>query len=276
MAHYVVNVSVAKGARRGLCLSGLLLALTLGGCMTDRDTTGSIATALPSSEVSLRSYAATWGRKHDADPGDRTAAINYARALRALTQYAQAVAVLENVAIKYPYDRQVLAAYGKALGDAGRLKEAADVLERAHTPDHPDWTVLSAQGTVADQMGDHAVALGYYQAALKIVPGEPTVLCNLGLSYALAKQLPLAEDTMRQAAASPRADPRVRQNYALVLALEGKFGEAEAVARHDLSSADATASVAAIRDMIAQSDTWSTIRKLGKKKPAATKASLPD
>ena len=278
MAHYVLNVSAAKGSRRRLYLGVLLLALTLGGCMADRDATGSIATALPSSEVSLRSYAAEWGRKHDTDPGNKTAALNYARALRALTQYAQAVAVLENAAIKFPYDHQVLAAYGKALGDAGRLKEAADVLGRAHTPDHPDWTVLSAQGTVADQMGDHAVALGYYQAALKIVPGEPMVLSNLGLSYALAKQLPLAEDTMRQAAASPRADPRVRQNYALVLALEGKFGEAEAVARHDLSPADATASVAAIRDMIAQSDTWSTIRKLdkiSKKKPAA-KASLPD
>lgn len=273
MTRYSFSRGAAKsGAARKLKAAGLMLALALGGCMTDRDVTGSIATALPSSEVSLRSYAADWGRRHDADPADKTAAINYARALRALTQYAQAAAVLESVAIKHPYDREILAAYGKALGDTGRLKEAADVLARAHTPEHPDWTILSAQGTVADQMGDHAAALGYYQAALKIVPGESTVLSNLGLSYALAKQLPAAEDALRQAAASGRADMRVRQNYALVLALEGKFGEAEAVARRDLSPAEASASIAAIREMIAQSDTWGAIRKLDRHKSTGAKA----
>ena len=252
--------------------AGLILTLALGGCVTDRDVTGSIAPALPSSEASLRSYAAEWGRKHDADPGDRTASINYARALRALTQYAQASAVLESAAIQHPYDHEILAAYGKALGDAGRLREAAEVLARAHTPEHPDWTILSAQGTVADQMGDHAAALGYYQAALKIVPGDPTVLSNLGLSYALAKQLPAAEDTLRQAAASQRADMRVRQNYALVLALEGKFAQAEAVARRDLSPSEASASVEAIREMIAQSDTWSAIGKPDRQKRAPGKS----
>ncbi len=254
---------------------GLLLALALGGCVSNSDVTGSIATAVPTSDGALRTYAADWGRRHDADPGDPVAAINYARALRGLTQYAQASAVLETAAVKHPYDREVLAAYGKALGDAGRLKEAAEVLSRAHTPEHPDWTVLSAQGTVADQMGDHAAALGYYQAALKIAPGEPSVLSNLGLSYALAKQLPSAEDTLRSAAASARADMRVRQNYALVLALEGKFQEAEAVARHDLGPADAAASIAAIRDMIAQSDTWSAIRKPDRRKAKLVEVAPP-
>ena len=124
-------------------------------------------------------------------------------------------------------------------------------------------------------MGDHAAALGYYQAALKIAPGEPSVLSNLGLSYALAKQLPSAEDTLRSAAASARADMRVRQNYALVLALEGKFQEAEAVARHDLGPADAAASIAAIRDMIAQSDTWSAIRKPDRRKARLVEVAPP-
>ena len=140
--------------------------------------------------------------------------------------------------------------------------EAADVLSHAHTPDHPNWSILSAQGVVADQMGDHAAAQGYYQAALKIVPGEPSVLSNLGLSYALDKQLDLAEQTMRQAVASPRADARVRQNLALVLALEGKFAEADDLEKHDLSPADAAANVAQIRQMIAQSNTWRDIQKL--------------
>lgn len=239
---------------------GVALLVVLGGCVTSQDQTGSTAAAaLPASPADLRAYAAEWGKRHDADPSNTAAAIAYARALRGLTQYAQAAAVLETTAIRNPRDLQVLAAYGKALGDAGRLKEAAAVLARAHTPEHPDWTILSAQGAVADQMGDHAAALDYYDAALKISPGEPMVLSNQGLSYALDKHLSQAEDCLRQAASSDRADARVRQNLALVLALQGKFAEAEAVSRRDLSPADATASVEAIRGMIAQSDTWSAI-----------------
>ena len=234
------------------------MALALGGCVTDGDATASVAAtaALPDNPAALRDYAATWGHKHDAAPDDVTAAINYAQALRGLTQYAQATAVLESVAARHPDDMPLLASYGKALADAGRPREAMAVLGRAHTPERPDWSVLSAQGTVADLLGDHAGAVNYYDAALKIRPDEPSVLSNLGLSYALAKDLPKAEEVMRLAAGNPRADMRVRQNYALVLSLEGKFKQAEGVAATDLSPADAAASVEAIRRTIAEDPRW--------------------
>jgi Flp pilus assembly protein TadD len=240
--------------------------LMVGGCSKSslNDITGSIGTptsALPSTEQGRREFTAEWGHRFDSNPSDKGNALNYARGLRSLTQYAQAVAVLQQAAVKHPNDLDVLGAYGKALADDGRLRQAADVLANAHTPEHPNWSILSAQGVVADQMGDHASAQNYYQAALKIVPGEPAVLSNLGLSYALDKHLDLAEQTMRQAVASPRADSRVRQNFALVLALEGKFPEAEAMEEHDLSPTDAASNVMQIRQMIAQSNTWRDIQK---------------
>ena len=243
--------------------AGLAVALSLSGCMTDRsDITGSVGTvAPPASDAALQDYTSTWSDRYKADPTNKAAAINYARALRAKTQYSQAAAVMENVAIKYPYDNDVLATYGKALADVGRFKEAADVLARAHTPENPNWSVLSAQGSVADQLGDHTQARAYYTAALKIKPADAHVLSNLGLSYALDNQLPRAESTMQQASQSEGADMRVRQNYALVLALDGKFAEAEQVAGRDLNPADAAASVASIRGMIAQSNTWRAIQQ---------------
>jgi Flp pilus assembly protein TadD len=118
---------------------------------------------------------------------------------------------------------------------------------------------------------------------LKIAPGEPNVLSNLGLSYALTKQLPLAEQVLRQAAASPRADSRERDNLALVLSLQGKFSEAEQVERQDRSAAAAAANVASIRQMIAQSNSWRDIQTLDARKrgvkpaagaPAAANAPL--
>ena len=270
MPRYAVSRCAANRDRR--CILGvvaLALAASLGGCMAAKEAPGSIGvTALPAPAAGLRDFAATWGRRHDADPGDVIASITYARALRGLAQYAQATAILETAAIKHPYDRAVLAAYGKALADAGRPREALEVLSRAHTPDKPDWSVLSAQGSVSDQLGDHAAAVNYYEAALKIRPGEPSVLSNLGLSYALARQLPQAENALRIAAADARADMRVRQNYALVLSLEGKFRQAEAIAATDLSPAAAGASVDAIRQMIARSETWRSIQKAGIAKDA--------
>lgn len=254
-------------------LAGLMAAVLLCGCQGAQmgDITGSIGQdgVLPSSAPELARYTDDLERRYSADPNNKQVALSYARTLRALTRYAQAVAVAQRLAAKYPKDREVLGAYGKALADAGRLREAETILPEAHTPEEPNWSILSAQGAVADELGDHEEAQGYYAAALKIVPDQPQVLSNLGLSYALAKQLPLAESTLERAAAQPGADQRVRQNLALVLALEGKFDAAQRVAQQDLSPVDAAENVASIRQMIAQVDPWDEIRKLDAKKSAA-------
>ena len=256
------------------------LCLAIGACKSvGGDVTGSIPTVdvqLPRSQGELRQFAEVWGKRFDANQKDKAAAINYARALRALTRYPEAAAVMRQIAIAMPNDLEVLANYGKALADAGRYGEAVQVLENAHTQERPNWSVLSAQGSIADQLGDHERAQAFYHAALKITPGEPSVLSNLGLSYALSKKLPAAEQTLRQAAGHSQADERVRQNLALVLALQGKFAEAEQVASRDLSPAEAAQNIAAIRRMTAQSNTWRDIKALDqagtRPKPAPARA----
>ena len=147
---------------------------------------------------------------------------------------------------------ELLGAYGRALADVGKHEQALEVLNRAHTPDRPDWRILSVQGAVLDQIGRHEDAQRYYATALRIVPDEPSVLSNLGLSYALAKNLPEAESDAAARGRAARADPRVRQNLALVVGLQGRFAEAEAIARADLPPEQAAANVAYLRQMLAQ------------------------
>ena len=161
------------------------------------------------------------GEKFRANPRDPDTAIRYARALRATGQRTQAAAVLETAALHNPNNRPLLGAYGRALADSGSFKQALDVLERAHSPDQPDWRVLSVQGAVLDQMGRHEEAQRYYASALKIMPDEPSVMSNLGLSYALSKDLKRAEETLRHASAKGSTDKRVRQNLALVVGPAG-------------------------------------------------------
>jgi Flp pilus assembly protein TadD len=228
-----------------------LRAATLGGCESFGDRTGSIrpAAAAPASDADLRAYADACRDRYERNPGEKAASIAYARALRKLGRTSEAVAVMQAAAIKAPKDEQVLGEYGKALADDGQLAQAKDVLTRAYTPDDPKSDVLSVQGAVADRMGDHDAAMGFYREALKIAPNEPGVLTNMGLSLALTKQLPEAERVLRQAAASRDADATTRGDLALVLALEGKYAEAERVGETDLSPEAARANVESVKRM---------------------------
>ena len=200
------------------------VAMAMAGCQTMQlgETTASAPqdslpiAATENHTADARRDVDVYGQQYRADPTNVEKAMSYAQALRRTGQRAQAVAVLEKASIESPRDKAVLGAYGRALAEAGNYDQALEVLDRAHTPDQPDWHILSAQGAVLDQMGRHADAQRHYLTALKIAPDEPSSLSNLGLSYALSKNLREAEATLRRAAAQHPVDPRVRQNLALV------------------------------------------------------------
>src|ERR1700712_1135682 len=235
-----------------------MLAASLGGCQTMADITGSItpskAEAGASPDADPRRAVEVYGERYRANPKDADAALRYGQGLRATGQRSQAVAVLEQATIAHPGDKALLAGYGRALADNGNFQQAFDVLARAHSPDNPDWRVLSVQGTALDQLGRHDEARRYYASALKIAPDEPSVLSNLGLSYVLAKDLPKAEETLRRAYASTRADARVRQNLGLVVGLQGRFAEAETIVKADLPPDEAAANVAYLKQMLSRKD----------------------
>jgi Flp pilus assembly protein TadD len=237
-----------------------VLALSVAGCTTTGDdTTGSIAGA-SRTDADWRKSADIWGERYRENPSDPESAIRYAQALRKTAQRAQAAAVLERASLQNPNDKRLLGEYGRALADVGSYEQALDVLGRAHTPDQPDWRILNVQGAVLDQLGRHPEAQQHYSAALKMVPNEPSVLSNLGLSYALTKDLKRAEITLRRAVIQSDAEPKVRQNLALVVGLEGRFAEAEKIARADLPEDEAAANVQYLRQMLSQQNDW---KKLG-------------
>ncbi|MEA2906174.1 MAG: hypothetical protein QOI12_3561 [Alphaproteobacteria bacterium] len=232
-----------------------LLGAALAGCQTtqNKDTTGSLGTpATANSEADWRREVDKWAALYRSHPEDPVNAIQYAQALRATGQRSQAAAVLEQASIQNPNDTTLLGAYGRALADVGNYNQALEVLSRAHTPEQPDWRILSAQGAVLDQLGRYEEARRYYASALKIVPDEPTVLSNLGLSFALSKDLVKAEVTLRRATAQSGVGPRARQNLALVVGLQGRFAEAESIARADLPPEEAAANVVYLRQLLSQ------------------------
>ncbi|WP_291691280.1 tetratricopeptide repeat protein [Bradyrhizobium sp.] len=232
----------------------------LCGCQTafmadSQEVTGALGDNAAANRPSdPRREVETYRTRYRDNPKDPGVALAYAHALRAAGERSQAVAILEQAAIANPGNKTLLAGYGRALADNGNFKQAFDVLSQAHSPDDPDWRILSVQGTALDQMGRHDEARQYYTNALKIVPDEPTVLSNLGLSYVLSKDLPRAEETLRRAYGRAGKDARVRMNLAFVIGMQGRDAEAESIARADLPVEEATANVAELKRLMSRRD----------------------
>jgi Flp pilus assembly protein TadD len=247
---------------RRLALPVAILGLALlASCSTSRgDTTGSIPnTSKPLEQMTqpeLASVSRSVGDRYARNPKDRTAGLQYATLLRMTGKSTQALAVMRQIAILYPSDREVLAAYGKAQAGAGELEQALGTINRAQTPDRPDWKLKSAEGAILDQLGRSEAARAAYREALDIKPNEPSVLSNLGMSYVLTRDLRTAETYLRSAINQPGADSRVRQNLALVVGLQGRFQEAENIARQELTAEQAEANVAYLKAMLAQDNNW--------------------
>ncbi len=217
-------------------------AAMLAGCATKSEgplVTGSIGSSailVPSDLSSDEALSAVqkWGAAYSRDEKDRIAAMNYAVALRAAGQTGQAVAVMRKSAIYHSEDREVLAAYGKALAADGEFEQALATIQRAQRDDNPDWQLLSTEGGILDSLNRHDEARARYQQALVLAPGEPQILNNLGLSYVLTNDLANAEKVLREAAASPKATRKIKDNLALVLRLRGKKAEAASIAPDDI------------------------------------------
>lgn len=142
-----------------------LLTAGLGGCQTAGmpDITGALgARAEARASADPKRAVDIYGEQYRAHPKSVEAALKYGQALRASGQRAQAVAVLEQANLTIPGNRQLLGLYGRALVDNGNFQLGFDVLGRAHTPQNPDWRILSVQGTALDQLGRHDQAREYY------------------------------------------------------------------------------------------------------------------
>ncbi|PTM97278.1 Flp pilus assembly protein TadD [Mycoplana dimorpha] len=244
-------------------VTATLLAVTLAGCAgggRDNLQTGSIPMqSKPVSEMNaseLSRAAERIGKAYEKNPKDRRAGLEYANLLRMTGRNEQSLAVMQQVAIFHPTDREVLAAYGKSQAAAGQLQQALATIQRAQTPDRPDWRLRSAEGAILDQLGRSAEARVRYREALDLQPNEPSVLSNLGMSYVLTRDLRTAETYLRSAAQQPGAESSVRQNLALTVGLQGRFEEAEQIARQELSAEQAEANVAYLRGMLSQQNAW--------------------
>ena len=256
--------------RRSRYIGALLTlasATILAGCNTSTsrfESAGNINTA--STAPSSIEAVAELGRKWDASPSDINKGLAYANALESVGQTEQQLQVYSKLYKLNQNNTKIAGLLGRKLLATGRSAEALPPLERAAAAPDADWRIHSALGSAYDEQGLYQKARIEYQKALDADPQNLSVLNNMGMSYALEGNLKEAEAMLRKADALPRSkdEPRVRQNLALVVGLQGRFDEASTLARKDLPPDQVEENMAYLKKMLSQPNTWQQISESGK------------
>jgi Flp pilus assembly protein TadD len=93
---------------------------------------------------------------------------------------------------------------------------------------------LNDLGIARDLQGNHAGAVGPYQQALLLDPGNVATEVNIGMSLALSGNGQQALQYLGPLATSPEATPKIREDYAAALVAAGRQTEAREVLAIDL------------------------------------------
>lgn len=136
-----------------------------------------------------------------------------------------------------PGDAAPLVGLGRVYLVEHRPGEAVGYLDQAIKKGVGDAYVWNDKGVAYDQLRRHKDAQLAYREGLAKFPADPALRNNLALSLAMTRDFAEAETLLRALAAEPGATSRVRENLALVLGLEGNTQEARQIAQSDLDGA---------------------------------------
>ncbi len=251
--------------RRAFATGGLkvavafALALSLAACQSKTASLEADPMATASTGKSAPSFKRTeaLGKQWKSNQSDVGVALSYAEALGQLGQAASQLEVLRTTATQTAGDAKAQSRLGRALLAAGDADGANDALNRAVALNPRDTQALSALGASLDQQTRHVEAREKYQQALAVAPDDVGIMNNMAMSYALQGKLPDAEQLLRKAMAHPNSKnmPRVRQNLALVVGLQGRFDESKEIASRDLPPDQVQANMAYLQQMMQKPNT---------------------
>ena len=212
---------VAAGLMLGACsqMGSLSSQLSAAAPSTPTPATDVADAAAADTRSELHKATEYWGTQFSKNPRDAKTGLSYARNLKALGEKRQALAVLQQVSVFHPGDRDVNSEYGRLALEFDQVSLAQKLLQAADDPAKPDWKVISARGTALAKQGRYRDAIAFYERASALAPDQASVLNNLALAHAMEGSPEKAEPLLKQAAVAGGHQSRVDQNLALVLSL---------------------------------------------------------
>jgi Flp pilus assembly protein TadD len=283
MAHQNAHLGRRYLLKRAMGLATVTASLILGACaettsllsdakVRHADASEDNAKAKTNAQSELQKATVYWGQEFAKNPNDLKSALSYARNLKAMGERQKALSVLQQASLMHSADTELAGEYGRLALDMDQVALAGKLLEVADNPTAPDWKVISARGTVLAKQGKYKDAVPYYERALTLAQNHPSLLNNLAMAYAMSGEPKRAEDLLRQASTDDTVSPKVRQNLALVLGLQGKHDEAKAIASQDLSTESAASDTSFMRSMV-KAETKTAAATPAVAKPFATTVS---
>lgn len=241
-------------------LAALTATLLLGACSQSSDllpsiimkpsTTATADTTPLAPQTELQKATTYWGQEYAKKPTELRPALNYAKNLKAMGEKQKALAVLQQASMFHSNDRELAGEYGRLALDLDQVGAANQLLAIADDPTKPDWRIVSARGTVLAKQGKYADAIPFYERALTLAPNNPSVMNNLAMAYAMMGDPKKAEEILRQATTTEGASPKIKENLALVLGLQGRYDESRSVAAGVLNSDAASANAEYLKQMV--------------------------
>jgi Flp pilus assembly protein TadD len=193
---------------------------------------GMPATALEVSRSILRS-----------DPRNVGALVRQGAALARMNQPDAAMESWQSALAVDPTARAALLGLGRLELSRGGAAAAEQRFTKLLAAEPNDAAGLNDLGVALDMQGRHEAAQEVYGKLLRVAPNDGAGSVNLALSLSLSGQAVRSVAMLRGRASLPDVTPRVRQDFAIALALSGNRREAEKLLLTDLSPADAAAAL---------------------------------
>lgn len=201
--------------------------------MTNGRISVGLAAALLAGTTLTMSIAATAASDSGAQ---RRAAVQAKAADKALARHngAKAVEAAEAAVALSPNNAQYRTLLGQSYLAAGRFNSAAAALSDALALD-------PSSGAAALHLSLAQIAIGEWSSARRTLDTHQASISpsDRGLAIALAGDPATAVAILNEAARTPGADAKTRQNLALSLALSGRWREARTIAALDMDPAEA-------------------------------------
>lgn len=208
------------------------------------------AEGAPREKSELEKATEYWGKIYQKEPANKTAALNYAKNLRAMGQKQAAFNIVQQLSVLSGNDREVASEYGRLALDLDQAGLAAQALAVADDPGAPDWRVVSARGAAAAKLGQYAEAVPFFERALTLSPDNASLLNNLAMAHAANGEADRAEEMLRKALEKKPDDVRIRQNLGIVLGLKGQHEQARQLATDGPGAAEVVANAALLQKMV--------------------------
>ena len=200
-------------------------------------------------KTDLDKALAYWSEEYNKKPAELKVALAYAKNLKAAGHKEQAYVVLQNASVIHGDSKELASELGRIALEYDQVALAEKLLAMADDPLKPDWRLISARGTIYAKQNKFGEAIAMFERALAMAPNQTSVLNNLAMAHAGNGDPAKAEEILRRALASSN-DPKVKQNLALVLGLQGKHEEAVAARAGAALQTTAVADTEYIRQMV--------------------------